>query len=61
MNRKSWEIPICQLLVFIYARWHFFPLGLPANNPFWCDPVEPWTGVKAFSGLEFPIDKFIKP
>ena len=39
----------------------FLPLGLPANAPFWCEPAEPWTSVKAFSGLEFPIDKFIKP
>lgn len=39
----------------------FLPLGLPADAPFWRDPVEPWTSVKAFGGDPFPIDKFIKP
>ena len=39
----------------------FLPLGLPANDPFWCNPVEPWTSIKAFGGIDFPIDKFIKP
>lgn len=39
----------------------FLPLGLPADASFWCDPPEPWTSVKAFSGEQFPIDKFIKP
>lgn len=39
----------------------FLPLGLPAGASFWRDPEEPWTSVKAFGGLEFPIDKFIKP
>ena len=39
----------------------FLPLGLPADDPFWCYPAEPWTSVKAFGGMEFPIDKFIKP
>ncbi len=38
----------------------FLPLGLPADAPFWRDPVKPWTSVKAFSGEPFPIDKFIK-
>lgn len=39
----------------------FLPLGLPADDSFWRNPVEPWTSVKAFSGVQFPIDKFIKP
>lgn len=39
----------------------FLPLGLPATDAFWTDPLSPWTSVKAFSGAEFPIDKFIKP
>lgn len=39
----------------------FLSLGLPANDPFWCNPVEPWTSIKAFGGIDFPIDKFIKP
>ena len=38
----------------------FLPLGLPADHPFWTADAEPWTSVKAFSGKEFPIDKFIK-
>lgn len=38
----------------------FLPLGLPAGHPFWTADAEPWTSVKAFSGKEFPIDKFIK-
>ena len=33
------------------------PLGLPAANPFWADPPEPWTSVRAFSGQPFPIDR----
>lgn len=37
----------------------FLPLGLPAADPFWTSPPEEWTSVKAFSGKEFPIDKFI--
>lgn len=39
----------------------FLPLGLPADAPFWQAPAEPWTSVKAFGGMDFPIDKFIKP
>lgn len=38
----------------------FLPLGLPADDPFWTTPGEEWTGKKAFSGKQFPIDKFIK-
>jgi hypothetical protein len=33
------------------------PLGLPAADPFWADPPEPWTSVRAFSGQPFPIDR----
>jgi hypothetical protein len=32
------------------------PLGLPASDPFWSDPAQPWTAVKAWSGQPFPID-----
>lgn len=32
------------------------PLGLPASDPFWSAPAEPWTSVKAWSGQPFPID-----
>jgi hypothetical protein len=33
------------------------PLGLPASDPFWASPPEPWTSVRAWSGQPFPIDK----
>ena len=32
------------------------PLGLPATDPFWAAPAEPWTSVRAWGGKEFPID-----
>lgn len=32
------------------------PLGLPAADPFWSAPAEPWTSVRAWSGQAFPID-----
>ena len=33
------------------------PLGLPAADPFWTDPLQPWTSQRAWSGQPFPIDK----
>jgi hypothetical protein len=32
------------------------PLGLPAPDPFWSSPAEPWTAARAWSGQPFPID-----
>ena len=32
------------------------PLGLPADDPFWSAPAEPWTSARAWSGQPFPID-----
>jgi hypothetical protein len=32
------------------------PLGLPATDPFWSAPPEPWTSVRAWGGKDFPID-----
>jgi hypothetical protein len=32
------------------------PLGLPASDPFWADPPQPWTAQRAWSGQPFPID-----
>ncbi|HEV8254095.1 MAG TPA: DUF2264 domain-containing protein [Vicinamibacteria bacterium] len=32
------------------------PLGLPASDPFWADPPQPWTAQRAWSGQAFPID-----
>jgi hypothetical protein len=34
----------------------FLPLGLPATDPFWSAPPEPWTSRRAWSGDSFPID-----
>ena len=30
--------------------------GLPAADPFWTDPPQPWTSQRAWSGQPFPID-----
>jgi hypothetical protein len=32
------------------------PLGLPAGDPFWSAPPQPWTSARAWSGQPFPID-----
>lgn len=32
------------------------PLGLPANDPFWTAPAEPWTQKKIWSGADIPAD-----
>ncbi|HOX83133.1 MAG TPA: DUF2264 domain-containing protein [Chryseolinea sp.] len=37
----------------------FLPLGLPADDPFWSNPLMEWTSKKAYSGKSFPIDKAI--
>lgn len=34
----------------------FLPLGLPADDPFWTAPAEPWTSKKAWEGEDFPKD-----
>jgi len=34
----------------------FLPLGLPPDDPFWTQPVQPWTARLAWSGAPFPID-----
>lgn len=34
----------------------FLPLGLDSYHPFWTEPSEKWTSVKAFNGEEFPRD-----
>jgi len=34
----------------------FLPLGLPADDPFWSQPAQPWTARLAWSGAPFPID-----
>ena len=36
------------------------PLGLPASDPFWADPAQPWTSVLAWNGKPFPIDRALK-
>jgi hypothetical protein len=32
------------------------PLGLPATDPFWSAPAQPWTAKRAWAGEAFPID-----
>ena len=32
------------------------PLGLPANDPFWSSPAQPWTAKKIWNGENVPID-----
>jgi len=34
----------------------FMPLGLAETDPFWSDPAQPWTQVKAWNGEIFPKD-----
>lgn len=34
----------------------FLPLGLPASDPFWNDPSVPFTGQKAWGGVDLPAD-----
>ena len=34
----------------------FLPLGLPADDPFWLAPAQPWTSVKVWSGGDLPAD-----
>lgn len=37
----------------------FLPLGLPASDPFWSDPPQPWTARRAWSGKNLPADHAI--
>lgn len=34
----------------------FLPLGLPASDPFWSDPPQPWTSRKVWSGQDVLAD-----
>jgi hypothetical protein len=34
----------------------FLPLGLPASDPFWSAPSEPWTGKALWQGEDRPAD-----
>jgi hypothetical protein len=36
------------------AAW--LPLGLPASNPFWSLPPEPWSAKKIWAGTDVPAD-----
>lgn len=38
----------------------FLPLGLPASEPFWSEPAQPWTSVLAWSGQTTRIDSALK-
>ncbi len=35
----------------------FLPLGLPAQDPFWNSPDEPWTSVRIWRGDNLPVDR----
>jgi len=35
-------------------------LGLPASDPFWTDPAEPWTQKRIWSGADIPPDHAYK-
>jgi hypothetical protein len=37
----------------------FLPLGLPADDPFWSSPPQPWTSQKIWSGQNVAIDHAI--
>ncbi len=37
----------------------FLPLGLPASDPFWSNPSEPWTALRVWSGEDVPADHAI--
>jgi hypothetical protein len=34
----------------------FLPLGLPPEHPFWSDPAQPWTGLRAWTGQDIATD-----
>jgi hypothetical protein len=34
----------------------FLPLGLPASDPFWSAPAEPWTAKALWQGADLPTD-----
>lgn len=34
----------------------FLPLGLPATDPFWSEPYQPWTNLKAWNGIDVGAD-----
>lgn len=38
----------------------FLPLGLPAGDPFWADPDEPWTSQRIWAGENIPADKAMR-
>lgn len=38
----------------------FLALGLPADDPFWTEPFEPWTGMKVWSGAPVAGDHALK-
>ena len=36
------------------------PLGLPASDPFWSSPAQPWTAKKIWNGENVPIDHALR-
>lgn len=51
---------ICTGSLYLFSAG-LLPLGLPGSDPFWSDPSVPWTSVKAWQGLETPIDHALHP
>ena len=39
----------------------FLPLGLPDDDPFWSEPDSPFTGQRAWSGVDLPTDHALPP
>ena len=37
----------------------FLPLGLSFNDPFWSDPFEEWSSLKAWNGHSIDVDQSI--
>lgn len=55
---ESGEYYLCTGSMYL-ASAVFLPLGLPADDTFWCTPAEKWTTQKAWGGEPFPRDSSI--
>ena len=44
------------VLVLCLCAVGLLPLGLPASDPFWSAPAEPWTSKALWSGADLPPD-----
>lgn len=57
-QRNAGEYYLCTGSMYL-ASAIFLPLGLPADDPFWSSPAEPWTTQRAWNGGEFKADHSI--